>query len=436
MMQKIALVHRHSPSSWVSCRSITSNLVAAYRLAFANSEIREFSLRCGMSRQEVFAQATRLAEFNPGSISFIDHAPHPGDMLRALISHYAASANRSHKPFPQLNFHVFGDFALNAASWLDLKNLLSRQAVRFVCASEKQASLVRRFLREGNDDLAPWIPFPVSGDEFSFSAADIDSARDKFGLRKNDWAFVYTGRLSMQKNVTLLLSVFANFLEKVDANAHLFLAGPPDDLGVPYLGFHPLAGWFSSQLSERMRTYLTPAQRNQVHYLGELNPAEQRLLHHASDCYVSLSTHNDEDFGMAPAEAALCGSPLLLTDWGGFSSFRHLGASNCRLIPVKMRERAVLPEAGAVLSSMTQSYLTRVSIEQRDKLARAAFEFCSIESVAKKLSATLNSSPSPFAGFSAIFSDLARAFRGNPGAPFLSGEGYSKTYRVIYEPYL
>lgn len=435
-MQKIALVHRHSPSSWVSCRSITSNLVAAYRLAFANAEVREFSLHCDMSRQEVFAQATRIFKFTPDCISFIDHAPHPGDMLRALLSHYPAPTDHAPQLCPQLHFHVFGDFSLNAASWLDLKNLLRKQRVRFICASERQARLLRSFLVDDAGNLTPWLPFPVDEERFRFSAGDIRLARDKFGLGKDEWAFVYTGRLSMQKNVTLLLSVFASFLEKIDAKAHLFIAGPPDDLGVPYLGFHPLAGWFSSQLSERLRAQLTPAQRSQVHYLGELDGEEQRLLHHASDCYVSLSTHNDEDFGMAPAEAALCGSPLLLTDWGGFSSFRHLGANHCRFIPVKIRERAILPEAGAVLGGMMQSSFKRASIDQREELARAARDYCSIEGVAKKLSNTLSSPPAYFGGFSEVFSDMARAFRGNPGAPFLSGDGYSKTYRVIYESYL
>ena len=36
------------------------------------------------------------------------------------------------------------------------------------------------------------------------------------------------------------------------------------------------------------------------------------------DVFVSLSVHQDENFGYAPIEAMACGVPAVVTDWGGY----------------------------------------------------------------------------------------------------------------------
>ena len=421
-MKRIALVRGESPSGWTSCQSITGNLSASYRLGFPGAEIQPFGLHRGMSRHEGFAAAERIFEFQPEAISFIDHEPPPGVLLRALAEAYG------NKPLPELVIHVFGDFSLHPNDWIKTKPVLTTSKVRFICASEKQCRLVHKLI-DAPAEAVRWIPFPVNESNFSFSAEEVGRSRETYGLKKEDWVFLYTGRLSAQKNVTLLLNVFGNYLKQVDSNAQLWVAGRPDDLGIPYLGFKPSPGWLSSQLLARTSP--------RIRYLGDLGPSELRALHHATDCYISLSTHNDEDFGMAPAEAAMCGSPLLLTNWGGFSSFSKIGQNACSLVPVKIGARSVLPEAADVMKAMLLHSSRRPSLEQRAQIAARTKTFCSIEAIARQISEYLQTPvPTGIRGFTPSFLNMARAHRTNPAAPFLQGVGYSTLYRQVYEAYL
>ena len=330
-MKKIALVYRRNPSDWTSCRSITRNLAEAYAMAFPKAELRPVFYEAHANSFAGHKAARQIVEFAPELLAFIDHSPFPGGLLKAL---------RQESCRPRVVIHVFGDFMLHSCDWLGCEEVLKELNCSFVCASEKQRKLIGSLVAGGPATVSV-MPFPVSVKDFYPSSLEARSSfRARAGLSSGNSVFLYTGRLSLQKNVVLLIKSFGAYVKQIDPGGQLWLAGPVDDLGIPYLGRRCLSGTYASDLLEVIeKTGL----KQQVRYFGDLPVSALRELYGASDFFVSLSTHNDEDFGMAPAEAACAGLPLLLTDWGGYSSFKALNHESCAgvWVPVKLEEKRV-----------------------------------------------------------------------------------------------
>ncbi|MFM6929784.1 MAG: glycosyltransferase family 4 protein [Bdellovibrio sp.] len=426
-MKKIALILQKLSSSWVSCKSITSNLEKAYQIAFPQSEVKCFFLNEDSSSLDLIQLTQTLKNFNPEILSFIDHKPHPGSFLTAL-NEFCPDWR------PELYFHAFGDFTLQVGKWLHTEDLLRKYPVHFFCASEKQTLLLKGLLSQGSADLVSTLPFPVDTADFFVETPTLVGRSNSADTR--DIKFLYTGRISLQKNILLLVKCFGNYLHNINPHAQLWLAGPIDDLGYPYTGQVPPMGFQSSILMRAIEKYLPPKDHEKVVYHGILSGPQLRRIYNQADIYISLSTHNDEDFGMAPAEAASCGLPLVLSDWAGFSSFKNaLGEDHCEMVPVQMTTKGPLPDEKKCLQKMFMSS-TQQNLNQRTNVSQALQGYCSIESVAKKLSAQIDSlNEKNFHAFHYHLAQLAEAQCLYPLSPFASGTGYSQLYRKIYDCY-
>ena len=67
-----------------------------------------------------------------------------------------------------------------------------------------------------------------------------------------------------------------------------------------------------------------------------------KTIYNACDCFVSLSTYHDEDYGMSVIEALSCGLPLVLSDWAGYSGFQSRAVDaikyvDCKLDPLVLK---------------------------------------------------------------------------------------------------
>lgn len=434
-MERVALIRRRGKSDWVSCQSITENLFQCYKQVYAGSRIEEFFLDCEMSRFDVFQLAGKVKAFSPGVVVFLDHAPHPEWLIRAL---YECDHQN---PLPRLIIHAFGDFALHSDAWIRLSNILSSADVKFVCASPKHRDLISSFLTASSASTS-YVPFALDTDFFSFSPEIRMKSREHIKCSHQDWVFCYAGRLSFQKNVLALITAFSTYLRQFNPDAQLWLAGPIDDLGVPYLGKHPVAGSMSHDLLKMIDGCLPRGARGRVRYFGNLGIEPLRELHHASDCFVSLSAHNDEDFGMAPAEAACSGSPLILSDWGGYTAFAALNRdfsesqAPVQNVPLSIGETSVAPRTVDCLRAMMRASSRPWTDSDRVAISRAARNQFSRATVAKLLAESVSqSAKGTFNGFSPLFHQVASAFRVSAKAPFRRGEIFSQLYREVYGSY-
>lgn len=425
-MQKFALLNRQTPFEWVSCQSISTNLEKAYSLA-AGSDLIKVTLNPSDSLYDMRQAARTLYQAQPEKIFFIDHAFHPGNFLRSLSEvapHY----------HPEIYIHVFGDFILNTTEWLGCEDILNRFPLRFICASKKQENLVRKFV-DGTPDLVSVVPFPVDEALFHPNLEKRDLLRSQLSLKSNETVFLYTGRLSQQKNVLALIRAFDSFQRDILPNSKLLLAGPVDDLGVPYLGKKSPPGIMAYDLQNVIHDLFKDSRREVIRYLGDLNSQALNDVYNAADIFVSLSTHNDEDYGMSPAEALMTGCHCVLSNWGGYTNFADIAQQAVTKVTVKMEARANLVDPREVVKGLMKA-AGAVDLSQRLKVSEEAKKYLSLSAVRDQVSLFLHrKNEEYFEDFTPLFRQLGQAFKQKPHSPFSSGRQYSTLYKEIYDVY-
>lgn len=421
---KIAVVTSQLPSVWGSCRVITPNLATAYRAAFG-PRLEFFDLNPRSPASDVWNLSRRIYDTRPERIVFLDHAPHPIQLLLALRERYGK------KSLPPLYFHVYGDFTLYLESWSKLMGIFSSSPPTYICASAAQAKLVGSLLQNPGPSAVQICPFPVDRRLYKFDPDLRIRTREKLGLGRDTFALIYTGRLSLQKNTKLLFEWAGDLLSREKIDFKIFVAGAFDDLGAPLFGIREESGdsfqsWNTSLAAMPAKT------RERIQFLGHFEPEELAGLYNAGDLYASLSLHHDEDFGMSPAEALCCGTRSTLTGWGGFRSF-GICPESCSLVPVKIWNYGLLIDTGAFEKNLlaVTSPETDAKKKTRSDLYLKSF---SIEAATEKLIKIHKEKRSRFSGYSARMARLLRVKEKGVQYPF--GPAKDTIYEEIYESYI
>ncbi len=412
-MSKTILIKRGSKSNWISCQSITNNIEEAYFLALGNNKATIKFLNNEDDQYEQWKLAKEIASLNPKTIVFLDHQPHPESLLLSLEA--------TMEKLPHLIFHVFGDFTLQTNNWIGIERILEKTTSKIIVASPKQKGLLQN-LFNGKDELITVLPFPIKTSFFNYSSAE----------RNKNVTYLYSGRISTQKNILELITYFDQFNKNIANNSKLIIAGPFDDLGIPFLGKNLSSGSYAHSVEKKLATL----NNKNIQVLRNCNHDELLELYRSSDFYISLSTHNDEDYGMAPAEALCCGLPCILSDWGGFSGFSNL--SQNRYIPVHEKNGRILPQADKLILELTSANETVPTKEEREALSKESIGMLGIDSYANSLKGILNEKPIIlFDSFTREMETMASSHRINKEAPFFKGSdgSYSDLYKTIYKPY-
>lgn len=131
---------------------------------------------------------------------------------------------------------------------------------------------------------------PVEPDE---AAGSRDRFRQQHGIGADDFAFLFMGRLDRKKRVPQTVAAF----DRV-ADEHLWLV---------------IAGSGDAATEDEVRQAVARARhRDRILLLGYVSGADRADAMAGSDAFVLVS--DNENFGIAPIEAAHAGLPLLLSE--------------------------------------------------------------------------------------------------------------------------
>jgi len=426
-MIKNIIITSAKTSSWVSCQVISPNLVKAYELCFEKSDYAIFDFNSRQSRYETTELAKSIFDLRPQKIIFVDHAPHPLKLLQSLAYFYDGQEK------PILYFHVFGDFTLYVQEWFELEPLLQNFKVCFLAASHRQQALIQSFCENFNHSVL-YCPFPVDEKKFYFSSELRKKARLHFNIPKNDFVFTYTGRLSEQKNILTMIRSFHHFLAQTSTDSRLYLAGDFDDLGIPFIGISRSKGFYY-QLWRHELSLIPDELKKRIIYLGNLQNAELLELCNASDCYLSLSTHNDEDFGMSPAEALACGCRGLLSNWAGYASFAD-EKNYVSLVPVDFKKNRINLDYSQLPGQLFKMSAFPQQDAISEQISQHYHERFGIVAISKLLQNYHSREVSFFTAFGRQFKLLEMAFSTSKNAPFRhQTASHNQLYGNIYAPY-
>jgi glycosyltransferase involved in cell wall biosynthesis len=339
-MKKVLIIKSSQESGWGSCKVISPNLHAAYdTLAKAGEvELRTYAYFNEVIVDNLLNGSDNIAEladlitnWKPDILSFVDHVPHPEWVLYKL-SHQLAV-----KKIPPILAHVYGDFTFFSDDWWRFGIQFKGHPIKLVVASAAQRRLVSFFLEEGHapSDVEQYL-FPVNDSQYYFDPKARDEVRAQQEIGPTERVILYAGRISLQKNVDILIREFRNLAQSSTVPLRLWIVGAFDDVGAVFMGAKNYEGFMYAKIQKILAGF-PPELRSRVTLWGQQDGLTLVRLKSASDVFVSLSLYHDEDFGMSPAEALACGLPSVLTDWGGYGSFPGHGW-DCRLVPVEISE--------------------------------------------------------------------------------------------------
>jgi glycosyltransferase involved in cell wall biosynthesis len=391
---KIALIYSFNESNWFSCTKIVTNLLSAYDEALKEDEILRLNYNHEDENFTLSDLVSAIIENNPDKLIFLDHKPHPFHVLKQL---FADSPNFN----SEICIHIYGDFTLLFLKWMASERYLKDKKVKFFCASDAQVGLVEKCL---SGDCVSKIPFPVDSSEFYYEPKPKD-IRDKYGLPKDSKIYLYTGRLSAQKKISELMEGFdrAIISSTIDKNSYLILAGAFDSIGLSFGGIHEFEGEYFRKWKKTLDSF-DPKVQDKIKFVGMVKNSDLVDYYNSSNYFVSLSTYHDEDYGMSVAEAGCCGTPLILSDWAGFKSFKFNKTTKVVKTELGLREPNLIVES---IDDMF-SELVNIKAEQRTFDSKSFNDYCSVSAVATLLKQELSSTPEKFKGFNHFFSTLAR----------------------------
>lgn len=403
---KLLLIKNHKPSRWLSCQTISLNLQNLY-IAFKkqkNIELIWFSITENSFTDKLLDSSLLMFDLKnliknekPDKLIFIDHLPGPYQVLSSL------GRLLEKNEIPPVVIHIYGDFTYYAKNWVSLNDIMMNCDLTLIVASEAQNKLVTCFLKQrSSQKMVQNLCFPVDSNQYYWDRSLRQKARSERRVEKDDFIFLYSGRISMQKNVDLLIKEFGEIcISRPNFKCQLWIAGEFDDIGATFLGLQSVSGSMFNVIQDTIQA-LPSNIRHRVKLLGHLDASDLREILHAADLFVSLSLHHDEDFGMAPAEALSTGLCSALTSWGGYNSFNTSGKEwECGMIPVDITEDGLIIKISKLLEYVDYVVSNRLKLEQ--ERAGRSIKFLSrfsIESNIESLNRILaESGQSSFTGF-------------------------------------
>lgn len=185
---------------------------------------------------------------------------------------------------------------------------------------------------------------------------------------KQDVQIVYSGRLSSQKNIEMVLAFGEILKEKIHKKVEILLLGEWDNLAPKNRGRYQINSY--QKIVEKFQSNLKIKQS--VSFIHHLN-YEEWLNQLSSNCIlVNFSNFVCEDFGVSIAQAQQLGIPIILSKWGGHCDVQGdniLWVDNNDIGESFSLEECVLLKAQIVVEKYWGQKLSRaLDLENGDKL--------------------------------------------------------------------
>ena len=182
-----------------------------------------------------------------------------------------------------------------------IAELIAKTAKKILTVSEFSKNNFLELCRTDNIDV---FYNCIDLKEYSnfISKEERNSLRDKYGLNKEDFVFIYSGRLDKYKGVLELIKAF-NKIQK--SNVKLLIVGK---------------SWFDEkkEKSDFEKELIRNAKesKNRIVFTGFIEPTFMPQIYQITDCLIVPSMW-EEPFGVVALEGMASKIPLIVTNSGG-----------------------------------------------------------------------------------------------------------------------
>jgi glycosyltransferase involved in cell wall biosynthesis len=206
-------------------------------------------------------------------------------------------------------YFMFGSLTRSNAWLKKIYHLFRTTDVLLVnCASDRE--IAKLFFENAQVRVLPFA-FKES-DFYPLDEASKQAHRTTLGFNSDDKILLYSGRITLEKNVHSVLRIFSA-IQKLITNTQLIIAGGAYNLPIPQFGAFPVN---ISRTLERAVVKLGLDQ-DKVRFVGRKEKADLCGLYNIADVVINMTLNHDENFGLSQVEAMACGTPVIGANWGG-----------------------------------------------------------------------------------------------------------------------
>ncbi len=192
---------------------------------------------------------------------------------------------------------VYGNMTVELDRWNYIGDNLLGENVSLLAASPRSKDQIQSLVQSGACHI---VPYPMKPSIVTSSAGK---------------SLIYAGRLTPQKNILELMSVFIN-ARRFNSQLKLHIAGDFHDRGYHLHGYKVDMNVFKDTFYS-----LIKKSDGGIEYHGSLEQGSLEQVMGNCQYSVSMSTYHDEDFGVSIAQGFLKGHQLVLSNWGGHGAY-------------------------------------------------------------------------------------------------------------------
>lgn len=400
---RLIVISKLDERYWGSCDEIELAFKKVITYLSSSIDVKEISYENESFSSKVSEIKKEIGDRSNVKLYILSHNIDFNLFLEALVEY---------KEKVEIILPIYGDMTIQVNRWMRAHSLLVGWNVKLLVASTASKGQIERFVV--NKDQIYISKHPLL--EKYFSKAKV--IQDKSVVK-----FLYAGRISLSKNVLTMMSDFLA-ATKIRDGIELNIYGDFDVIGHRFLCIIP-------QEEEIKKCFLeiVKQSRGAIKYHGHLESNKMKDVYTHNDYFVSMSTYQDEDYGLAVAQAIASGCHPIITSWGGYRDFKVSTQLEVKMNPYYRFEY------------------------DRKKLLK---EFCSVEKVdsstlldysdknfhpkviANNLLSILSKDPSEYKGQSGSFIEYYKHFKMKAGRPYRDIEKDSdvvKLYKSVYHSY-
>ena len=213
-------------------------------------------------------------------------------------------------------FTALGGFPRGAANFRGAMPYLHPNDVIWFNSTADMEIYFSLVVQDGTQPVPIYIPYSM--DEKTFRPLNNrdtrQTLRDTWGFKPNDFVLVYTGRVTIEKNVHATIEVVSE-LTRLGYPVKLAIVGQIEDTPFREFQMHPVnvEGKIKAQIEVSDVSEHVIIQEWQI-------PDKLNEGLNAADAFINLTLHHDENFGLSQIEAMSAGLPVIGTAWGGLQN--------------------------------------------------------------------------------------------------------------------
>lgn len=304
---------------------------------------------------------------------------------------------------------VYGDMTIQINRWAQAHHTLRGWKTYLLVSSSASKGQIEKFIQ--NRALLNIVHPPVSDRYFN---QNIISEKN---------TFLYAGRISYGKNILQMMNTFIK-ASQVNPSISLSICGDFDSIGFRFTKYR-----FSREYIKKEFFKLIDASKGKIRYLGFIPMDQMPALYAKHQYFVSMSTYQDEDYGLAVAQSICSSCYPIVSAWGGYRDFIP-----ATLVDVKYTKNHSF---GFDEKSLMKAFCSPPNFSN-DRLLDFASKHLSTKSTAHTILNILKKEKIRYEGQSQFFFRYRIAYKKNKGRPYLyvaEDSDIASLFKEVYSSY-